>query len=225
MPLLEQRWPAAAATLARDATNFRDAADLLRALAQEDLSAVSSTHPEGLSMPALERLPAARRRAVVRLWLRETAGVTPSQVQLDQLLDMPGARPDGQPCVRVGSAEVRRYRDTLLLRGSGAPADAPSPESPPGPSTVADCALPLTPGQLAAMGLSVPEGAAVELRYRCGGERIRLAGHAHSKSLKKLFQEHAIPPWQRNLIPLIYIDGRLAAVPGIGVAAEFSDGE
>jgi tRNA(Ile)-lysidine synthase len=30
--------------------------------------------------------------------------------------------------------------------------------------------------------------------------------------LKKLFQENAIPPWERTRIPLIYIDNALAAV-------------
>ena len=40
--------------------------------------------------------------------------------------------------------------------------------------------------------------------------------------LKKLYQESNIPPWTRNRIPLIYIEDRLAAVPGLWISKEFS---
>jgi tRNA(Ile)-lysidine synthase len=37
-----------------------------------------------------------------------------------------------------------------------------------------------------------------------------LRGHHHK--LKKLLQEAGVPPWERARMPLIYIDGDLAAV-------------
>ncbi len=211
MPLLEERWPAAAVTLARDAANFRDAATLVKGLAAADLTAARGGGAgESLSVAALRRLPRVRGAAVLRYWLRESAGVTPSSGQLEQMLDALGARCDRVPCVRLGEVDVRRYRDQLLLvPGSNAAAGLRSPAVP-------------TRAELRAMGLVIPDGARLQVRYRRGGERIVLAGHTHSKSLKKLFQEHAIPPWRRERIPLIFIDGQLAAVPGIGVAAAFS---
>ena len=54
------------------------------------------------------------------------------------------------------------------------------------------------------------------------GQRIRLAGHRHRKTLKKLLQEADVPPWRRSRVPLLYFDGQLAAVAQIGVAAEFA---
>jgi len=36
-----------------------------------------------------------------------------------------------------------------------------------------------------------------------------------------LFQEAGIPPWRRAAMPLVYLDGRLAAIGGLWVAAEF----
>jgi tRNA(Ile)-lysidine synthase len=46
--------------------------------------------------------------------------------------------------------------------------------------------------------------------------------------LKKLFQEHGIPPWERERVPLIKIDGKLAAVADlwicIGVNSDTSTG-
>lgn len=60
-------------------------------------------------------------------------------------------------------------------------------------------------------------GAAVEVRFRRGGERFRPAGQRHSTALKKLLQASDVPPWLREHIPLIYVDGELAAVAGMWV--------
>ncbi|MDH3453434.1 MAG: tRNA lysidine(34) synthetase TilS, partial [Gammaproteobacteria bacterium] len=133
------------------------------------------------------------------------------------------ARPDSQPRVRCADVEVRRYRDELVLvRDARLASPAPLRWSMQQPLQLAYRVAPLTQEELIGMGLVIPQSAVVEIRYRRGGERIRLSGHAHHKSLKKLFQERAVPPWQRNQIPLLYIDGELAAVLGIGVAASFS---
>ena len=224
LPLLEQRWPAAAVTLARDAANFANSAAVLQALARDDLSAVSAVDSGTLSISALRRLTPERRAMVLRLWMREFADVIPSNAQLRQVADVLAARPDGQPRVRVGDVEVCRYRDDLMLvRDADTLSEAPLHWSMQHPLSLAHRETPLTREELTAMGLVVPDGVVVEVRYRKGGERIRLSGHAHSKSLKNLFQERAVPPWQRNKIPLIYLDGELAAVLGIGVAEAFSD--
>jgi tRNA(Ile)-lysidine synthase len=39
----------------------------------------------------------------------------------------------------------------------------------------------------------------------------------HRRSLRKLLQETSVPPWERERIPLIFIDGRFAAMPRIVV--------
>jgi tRNA(Ile)-lysidine synthase len=61
----------------------------------------------------------------------------------------------------------------------------------------------------------------VQIRYRQGGEELKLPGRP-TKSLKKLLQEAAIEPWLREQLPLIYIAEQLAFVPGIGVAENYS---
>ncbi len=62
----------------------------------------------------------------------------------------------------------------------------------------------------------------VSIRFRRGGERCRLAGHAHRRPLKKLLQEWRLPPWQREVLPLIYCGGELAAVADLAVCEGFS---
>lgn len=44
----------------------------------------------------------------------------------------------------------------------------------------------------------------ISVRFRQGGERYRQTSESHSHSLKHWFQEQAIPPWEREHIPLIF---------------------
>jgi len=64
----------------------------------------------------------------------------------------------------------------------------------------------------------------ITVRWRKGGERCRPAGRGHHHSLKKMFQERGIPPWERDRVPLIYIQDTLALVPGFPVCEPFQAG-
>ena len=57
------------------------------------------------------------------------------------------------------------------------------------------------------------------LRLRRGGERIRLAPQAPSRTLKNVFQERGVPAWQRARLPVAYLDEQLLWVAGIGFDA------
>jgi tRNA(Ile)-lysidine synthase len=52
------------------------------------------------------------------------------------------------------------------------------------------------------------------IRFRQGGESFHPAGRQHSQRLKKLFQEAGIPPWERDVTPLLYDKDELIAVLG-----------
>ncbi|MCL5060692.1 MAG: tRNA lysidine(34) synthetase TilS [Candidatus Thermoplasmatota archaeon] len=60
----------------------------------------------------------------------------------------------------------------------------------------------------------------VTLGVRQGGERLRLHAGGPHRSLKNLLQEHAVPPWQRDRLPLLWCGGRLAWAAGIGFDAD-----
>ena len=66
-------------------------------------------------------------------------------------------------------------------------------------------------------------GRRIECRFRRGGERCKPAGRQHSQTLKKLLLEYRLEPWLRPYVPLIYIDGELAAVAGLWVCEDFVD--
>ena len=61
----------------------------------------------------------------------------------------------------------------------------------------------------------------VTIRLRQGGERLRPDCKRPRRSLKNLLREAAIPPWERETLPLIFSGEHLACVPGIGVDCDF----
>jgi tRNA(Ile)-lysidine synthase len=52
---------------------------------------------------------------------------------------------------------------------------------------------------------------------RSGSEKIQIKAKTPRKTLKNLFQEGDIPPWQRKA-PLLFINGDLIAVAGVGLS-------
>jgi tRNA(Ile)-lysidine synthase len=60
----------------------------------------------------------------------------------------------------------------------------------------------------------------VTVRFRQGGEKMRLTGRQGQHTLKNLFQAAQIPPWQRDKIPLLYFDDQLVAVANLWLSSE-----
>ena len=60
------------------------------------------------------------------------------------------------------------------------------------------------------------------LRARLGGERLRPDAKRPRRSLRKLFQQAAIPPWERVRLPVLWVGGTLAWVGGLGIDAQFA---
>jgi tRNA(Ile)-lysidine synthase len=57
----------------------------------------------------------------------------------------------------------------------------------------------------------------IEGRQRKGSEKIQIQANSPRKTLKNLFQESDVPPWERQ-VPLLYINDELIAVAGVGVS-------
>jgi tRNA(Ile)-lysidine synthase len=54
-------------------------------------------------------------------------------------------------------------------------------------------------------------------KQRSGSEKIQIKANTPRKTLKNLFQEGDIPPWERQA-PLLYVNGDLIAVAGVGLS-------
>jgi len=223
-PLLRSHWPSVTQVLARDAGLFAEASGLLDELAALDYDRVQGVAPHTLSVTGLHTLSEARQRNVLRYWMRGLHLPAANAAHLRHIMtDVIHAAPDREPCVSWAGAEVRRYRDDLyaltpLTRHDSRTRldwDATTPLALPD----GGC---LVPSRRRGSGLRASEcGHDLQVGFRLGGESCRPAGQAHHRPLKKLLQESNIPPWERERIPLIYIDGRLAEVVGHFVCEPF----
>ena len=217
-PQLEQRFPAARTTLARSAAHFAEAAELMEEVASKD-AALYVQH-DALCIEGLRALSPARGRNLLRYWLSGLVDELPNTRRLHELYrQLLTSRQDGQLRVVLAQGEVRRYRDRAVFeREAGA--------QPLHLAWHGEAELQLPNGVLS-FTRALGEGLAasriprqLDIRSRAGGERFRPDAKRPTRSLRHLLQEAGMPPWERTALPLIYAAGRLAVVPGIGVACD-----
>jgi tRNA(Ile)-lysidine synthase len=225
MPRLEARWPGAAARIGRAAAHCADAAAICSARADEDLACCVETDRFGqprLRLAPWRMLPLARRRMVLREWLKAETEQAAEARSLETLVaEVIEAAPDRQPRLVIGAMVVRRFDDALYLlprRADRAPApqglemDVGHVGQVAGAGRVSLLPEPGTGGVRAGLRYSVV--------FRSPGVMCRLQGRP-AKPLKQVLAEAGVPPWLRDGVPLLLVDGHLAAVGGVGICEGF----
>ncbi|MHB8535268.1 MAG: tRNA lysidine(34) synthetase TilS [Sulfuricaulis sp.] len=215
-PLLEERWPGAARQMARAAGMTAEAAELLDVLAESDRDACRAGDGSALSVTALRRLSPGRQRNLIRYWMRAQGFQAPAALHLAHILAQVAHAPrTRQAAIRWPEAEVCRYRDELVVLRPRTETDSAmsipwNPTVPLNIPGVGRLCVVATQGD----GLSRDRIGELPLTVglRQGGEACRLPGRAHHHKLKKLLQEAGVPPWERSRLPLVYVDGELAAI-------------
>lgn len=223
VPRITARWPAAARTVGRAASQMAEAQQILDEVALAD----ATDDPGRIDCPALRDLSPARRRNLLRHCLVRLGLPVPDTRQMGSLLEaLEVRRRDARTRVQWPGGEARIYRDRLYLLE---PLPMASPvgytgeisldrpwTGPEGQLRLVSGIGPGLPGNWAEEGFSV--------RFRVGGERFRPLGRQHSRPLKKWFQEAGVPPWLRARIPLLYREDALVAVGDLWVTAAAGDG-
>lgn len=203
MPLLHQRWPSAARSLARSAHWSADSRSLLDELARID-DATCNRGERTLDCAALAALSPARRANLLRMRIEQAGLPTPPHRAIEQIDSLLSAADDAQPLLTWPGAELRRYRSQLWLL-------SPLPPEPSDWSITWDgtgsLALPEGCGALEAPADAVPRSLCV--RFARGGEKIKARPDGPHRSLKNLYQEQGVPPWRRRRTPLVFEAGEL----------------
>ncbi|MGB0867641.1 MAG: tRNA lysidine(34) synthetase TilS [Granulosicoccaceae bacterium] len=219
LPTLVERWPQTASQLSGAARKAAEAEQLLEELLTPVLDQMIN-EAGGLNGEKLKLAPSKQQPYLVRFWLARHADQMPTEAQLRVLLrEVVGARRDADPKLQLLGGEIRRHRDYLFWVDASA-FDCPEP------TEWSDRELALNFGvQRLSMSsefgqqLLIPKGAQVQIRCRCGGERIRL--RSGERPLKKVMQDLSVPSWQRDSTPLLYVDGELAAIWNYLIAPKF----
>ena len=226
VPLLEKRWPGVAGRLARLAGHAATTSELAQRWAVRQLK-----REEGrptLAVAVVVELDEAARLQLLRTWIRRHHRRPPPERRLRQgLADLLCAAPDRQPLLEWADGAVRRYRNRLYLL-------PPRLGPPPGGALPWDMRRPLIVpdvGRLEATA-SIGRGlraqclqqAPIAVRFRQGGECMQVRGHVRARTLKRLLQERAVPPWMRGRLPLLFVGHELAAVADVLIAEAFAAG-
>jgi len=217
LPLLREYNPCISAALAQTAEICGEENDLLNSLAE---AAWSETRLEGgLSGAALERLPQALKRRVLRLAFAFRGGreLTFGQTEAVLALKEGGAQalPGGLWAFRQGGDWF--FADRLPEEAESAPFSLPvepGKHSLPGgweyEAEIVSAAGP--PGRDT---LFLPAGLLPELKWRSRreGDFLRQPGIEGRKSLKKLFIDEKIPREERGAWPLLFCLEEMLWVP------------
>ncbi len=249
LPRLELRWPGFKRRWSDTAALCRESDQLNRILACSDLAALNPRRERlgvSVEISRLQDWPRARRFNFLRYWFESewfegqrligNSIATPEQVHLQEVdSQLVFGRRDSRARVEWPGCSLRRHRDRLYCLPGGRGRQARQnqacsmalawPITPAGlPLALPDAGLSAQPQRQGARRLALArlQSTRVEVRWRCGGERCRPEGRLHSQTLKKLLQEYGLEPWLRDRVPLVYIDGELAAVADLWVCAAFA---
>ncbi|WP_087022931.1 tRNA lysidine(34) synthetase TilS [Thaumasiovibrio subtropicus] len=236
LPMLSARWPAVSRNIARSAQLCADQESALSLLLVEKLLAIST--PQGqLRCDALLAQDKVLQPQLLRQWLANQHCTMPSAAQLAAMLsEVVAAKQDANPQLCWQSYQLRRFQNTLwvvrptqslvecevklevgkatvLPDGLGELLLVPRESDAPDDRASESLALPLRQpeaGQKVQVRFGV-EGLKVQPVERQGGRR----------KMKKLFQEYAVPSWQRDRMPMVFYGEELAAIAGLFVCKGF----
>ncbi|MDN6114607.1 MAG: tRNA lysidine(34) synthetase TilS [Enterobacterales bacterium] len=220
IPNLRDRWPHFPEAVARSASLCAEQEQLLDELLLDSLQSLMS-EDDSLNIEGLLPMSEAKRYALLRRWIACFGVMMPTREQLQRLWnEVATAREDAEPQLQLGKNQVRRYRQHLYLlpplRSLKTEVIAWDPrESLPLPDGLGEL-------QLGERGICVRaprSDEVVSIRFAAHGT-LRIVGRRHSRPIKKIWQEHNIPPWERERTPMLYYGETLIAALGVFITQD-----
>jgi tRNA(Ile)-lysidine synthase len=209
IPKLEKIQPGAIANLARSADLLAQSQALLDRLAKHDGKNI--LRGKNLILAPLLILAKADKPAannLIRYWLRLNGLAMPSQERLESWWqDLQKVKADSSLEWQHDEVSIRLWRGVLQVASNN----------------LGHWVFKEIPVRSKSLGLptawvkEAQERGLLEERQRIGSEKIQVNPRSPRKSLKNLFQECDVPPWERQA-PLLYINDELIAVAGVGVS-------
>ncbi len=195
IPKLSKIYSELSTSLSRSARHQSQALKLIEDLALIDINKRQLIdNDKRLDIGKISELEDYRIINIIRYHLRSIDFMAPSEKIMEQIMGLLLAKEDAKPLVCWGSFEVRRYKNQLYFIDSS---KEQVNNSCPFYEKLKD----------------LPN---FSIRYRHEGQRIKFHNKSHSQSLKKVFQEANIPPWERSKIRMYYINNELKAIERIG---------
>jgi tRNA(Ile)-lysidine synthetase-like protein len=234
LPHLERETPGLAERLAQLATSAARANEAIERRLAPWFAPPGSAPEPALDLALLSGAPPVlQARALALLHERSGARYPPSATAMRELIE----RLDRDRPPRCDCGDGWRWRAAdgwLTVRRGRKPRPRPFTYTFPMPGRVAIPELgmavevrrsALAPWMLEGSawraGLALPECAALTVRSRRAGDRLRPFGARGSRKLKDVLIDSKVPEGERDRLPLLCVDDQIAWVPGVTIDERF----
>lgn len=234
VPMLEGIRPGFRTAAARSVSITAEAVEVLRSVAEEDVARCrAADDPRALHIASLLKLVPARQAWCLRAWMQEEGMRTPNHARLeDGLRQIRETHSDTMLTIRVHDKEVRRWGANLIVREAvtriaAGPRDAKllwrGERALELPNWNGEIVIDPCRGDEPGIAPERLKKGLFEVRVRKGGEKLKLWANRPSKYLKDLFHEAKIPAFDRSNYPILWLDGRIVFVAGLGMELRACD--
>lgn len=249
IPRLKARWPSIATTASRSAALCAEQQSTLDDQVSERLplwlTRADFSRQEVFKLDGFDALTPNWQALLLRAFIEKHGFALPSLVQLQQVIrQLIDAKDDAKVCIRVGDCEIRRFAGQVFLR-QHVKCEAPKKTD----ILLSNSALnALARGDIPELLVLLPhnienddgcnvhflqdnqgprvrfpkDDEAVSIRYHLAGQ-FRCHPHDRDKGreLKKLWQEYAVPPWEREHVGFVFYGEQLVMALGLWVEKGF----
>ncbi|WP_028772261.1 tRNA lysidine(34) synthetase TilS [Shewanella waksmanii] len=231
IPRLKERWSAISVTSSRSAALCAQQQTLLDEVVSERLPALIE-HNAALGKPCMDLSLLAKhsehwQAVYLRAFIEACGFNPPSQAQLQNLLlQVLHAKSDAQINIVLNGLLAKRYQQRLYLLEAKHYQQPLSVDS----GVIFDVNEHKTQQQIAVSdgscirihrlentsGLKLPNSTQqVSIQFGAPGSTVvHPSTRQKSRELKKVWQEFAVPPWERSRVPLVYFDDKLVCAVG-----------
>ncbi len=225
-PILEQARPGWKEAAFRSVGLIAQASHVLKELSIEDTQTALADDGKALSIEKLRRLAPERQALVVRHWLAEGGIRFPNKAKLEETLrQIRESCTDTKLAIRFESKEMRRWGDKLILTDSTVKRHCDALEVALHWNGEKRLSIPAWNGVLCFEQCAASEPGfdaellkkgTLRIRARQGGEKLKLHPFRPSRNLKHLYQAADIPSFEREKLPLVWLNETLLFAAGLG---------
>ncbi|TLU76746.1 tRNA lysidine(34) synthetase TilS [Mannheimia varigena] len=215
LPLLNQRWQQFSEMVTRSAQHCAEQQELIKELLNDELVKRIGERNQ-FSVANFEDFSSLKQQQLVRLWLEKCGVMMPSQAQLQAVIsELIFANADKNPQVKIGENVIRRYQQALYITNEIP--EIPAFEIKLGSETELD--LPYQLGRITrnhqeiickknekTHRLLLPKELAQEpVSLKIGQQgKVKCYGKPHREEMKKIWQQHSVPVWERSHTLLVF---------------------
>jgi tRNA(Ile)-lysidine synthase len=225
LPKLYERFPHASKTISRSASLIAKGFYLNYSIAKEDSLDYFSENLTRLNLRMTQELTQERVINLIRWWLEKNEQKMPSlKVMLELYKQIKNIKKDSLVNIKISQdMSIRAYNNELWL----VPIKNTQQNYEIFWRGEEEIMLPdmskLLFKRITGSGISLKKlsTSTIRIQNRKGGERFKPAHNEPSRTLKYLLQKSKMPPWERDDVPLLFIEDHLIAVPSFGIDHAF----